>query len=113
MKARHDRNDSQGDLQTAKLLQGLCTEYTINPEARARLERYLMLVRHWNGVHNLTAHRSPQALILTHLAEAVWLSQYLLPEHVVIDVGAGAGALGIVAASVTPERAGSANSMRS
>ena len=66
---------------------------------RVQLSFYLRLLHDWNKVHNLSACQSRRELKAKHLDEAMCLAELTFYDcRPIYDVGAGAGALGIVIA---------------
>ena len=66
---------------------------------RVQLTFYLNLLHDWNKVHNLSASQDPKQLKAKHIHEALCLAELFCHDYrPVYDVGAGAGALGIVIA---------------
>lgn len=67
---------------------------TLEAEAQEKLLRYLVLIRKWNKVYNLTAIRDESKLVSHHLLDSLAVVPWL-PEGRVLDVGSGAGLPGI------------------
>jgi len=79
-------------------------------EAQQRaLMRYLALMERWNAVYNLTAVRSPQAMVSHHLLDCLAAYPALRrelgaqTESRLIDVGSGAGLPGLLFAIMEPD----------
>ncbi|WAW11307.1 16S rRNA (guanine(527)-N(7))-methyltransferase RsmG [Oxalobacter vibrioformis] len=70
-----------------------------------QLLAYLTLLSRWNTVYNLTAIRSPEAMITHHLLDSLAVVPALKEGRHILDVGAGAGLPGIVLAILYPETA--------
>jgi len=68
-----------------------------------QLLAYLTLLSRWNVVYNLTAIRSPKAMITHHLLDSLAVVPHLKNVGHILDVGAGAGLPGIVLAIVCPD----------
>lgn len=77
-------------------------ELTLAPEQSSKLVDYVLLLAKWNKTHNLTAVKSPQAMISRHILDSLTLCRYL-GDGPLLDVGAGAGLPGIPLAIVNPE----------
>ncbi|MCX7897547.1 MAG: 16S rRNA (guanine(527)-N(7))-methyltransferase RsmG [Rhodocyclaceae bacterium] len=80
---------------------------TLPAEAITRLEVFLALLEKWNRVHNLTAHRTREAMIVHHLLDALAALPTLALRHGrgarIADVGSGAGVPGLVLAMARPD----------
>jgi 16S rRNA (guanine527-N7)-methyltransferase len=63
-------------------------------DAQARLLRYLALMEKWNKVHNLTAIRGLDHMVVEHLLDSLAILPHVQPSTV-LDVGSGAGLPGI------------------
>jgi 16S rRNA (guanine(527)-N(7))-methyltransferase GidB len=68
-----------------------------------QLLAYLTLLSRWNTVYNLTAIRSPDAMITHHLLDSLAVVSALKEARHILDVGSGAGLPGIVLAILYPE----------
>ncbi|HET8940575.1 MAG TPA: 16S rRNA (guanine(527)-N(7))-methyltransferase RsmG [Rudaea sp.] len=68
-----------------------------------RLLDYVELLARWNAVYNLTAVRSPNAMIERHLLDSLAIAPYLHGDNLA-DLGSGAGLPGIPLAIIEPSR---------
>ncbi len=63
--------------------------------AQSKLADYLRLIAKWNRVHNLTAVREPEQMVVLHLLDSLALLPHLAGAKTLLDVGTGAGLPGI------------------
>lgn len=63
--------------------------------ARERLEQHLQLIAKWNRVHNLTAVRETEQMVVLHLLDSLSVLPHLKEASTVLDVGTGPGLPGI------------------
>jgi 16S rRNA (guanine527-N7)-methyltransferase len=76
----------------------------LSAAAAERLARYVGLLLPWNARVNLTAARTAEAIVDAHLADGVALLRELpAGEARLVDVGAGAGFVGVTVAVLRPE----------
>ncbi len=68
-----------------------------------RLERYLKLIAKWNRVHNLTAVREPEQMVVLHLLDSLSILPHLEGVKAILDVGTGPGLPGIPVAIARPD----------
>ena len=76
---------------------------TLDEASAARLIAHLHLVAKWNRVHNLTAVREPEQMVVVHVLDSLSLLPYLGAARTLIDVGSGAGFPGIPVAIARPD----------
>lgn len=76
-------------------------------EQANQLQRYLELLREWNGKMNLTAITEPEQVAVKHFLDSALLLRYMETEKpggfCLIDVGTGAGFPGMVLKILCPE----------
>ncbi len=70
--------------------------------AAARLARYLELIEKWNRVHNLTAVRETEQMVVLHALDSLSVLAHLGAARTLVDVGSGAGLPGIPLAIARP-----------
>ena len=71
--------------------------------ARERLEQHLNLIAKWNRVHNLTAVRETEQMVVLHLLDSLSVLPYLQTAASVLDVGTGPGLPGVPIALARPD----------
>ena len=71
--------------------------------ARERLEQHLNLIAKWNRVHNLTAVRETEQMVVLHLLDSLSVLPYLESAASVLDVGTGPGLPGVPIAIARPD----------
>lgn len=72
-------------------------------EAQTRLIAYVRLIEKWNRVHNLTAVREPEQMVVLHLLDSLTVLPHLAGMTSLLDVGTGAGLPGIPLAIARPD----------
>jgi 16S rRNA (guanine527-N7)-methyltransferase len=69
----------------------------------ARLIAYIHLVHKWNKVHNLTAIRNAEQMVVLHLLDSLSLLPHVGDAKTILDVGSGAGLPGLPLAIARPD----------
>lgn len=88
---------------SVQLADGIAALGLAIPEtAQIHLLQYLALIRKWNKVHNLTAVREPEAMLVRHLLDSLAVLPYIAGSRIA-DVGSGAGLPGIPLAIARPD----------
>jgi len=90
----------------ARLAEGLADMgIALDAAAQARLLAYLRLIEKWNKVHNLTAVREPEQMVVLHLLDSLAVLPHVAGAKTLLDVGTGAGLPGIPLAIARPDLA--------
>jgi 16S rRNA (guanine527-N7)-methyltransferase len=90
----------------SRLCEGLAAMGLALGEAgQASLLAYLHLIEKWNRVHNLTAVREPEQMVVLHLLDSLSVLPHLAGARTLLDVGTGAGLPGIPLAVARPDLA--------
>ncbi len=71
-------------------------------DTQQKLLAYIVMLKKWNTVYNLTAIRDPQQMVSNHLLDSLAILPYLWAGRW-LDVGSGAGLPGIVMAITRPD----------
>jgi 16S rRNA (guanine527-N7)-methyltransferase len=88
----------------ARIAEGIAAMHVHLPdEANATFARYLELIGKWNRVHNLTAVRETDQMVVLHLLDSLSLLPYLGEAKTLVDVGSGPGLPGIPVAVARPD----------
>jgi 16S rRNA (guanine527-N7)-methyltransferase len=72
-------------------------------EQEARIAAHLLLVEKWNRVHNLTAVRETEQMVVLHVLDSLSLLPHLGETRTLLDVGSGPGFPGIPIALARPD----------
>jgi 16S rRNA (guanine527-N7)-methyltransferase len=75
----------------------------LGEEAAALMTAHIELVAKWNRVHNLTAVREADQMVVLHVLDSLSLLPHLGSAKTVLDVGTGAGFPGIPLAIARPD----------
>lgn len=87
-----------------RLAEGLAAlGLALPPAAQTKLIEYIKLLEKWNRVHNLTAVREPEQMVVLHLLDSLSVLPHLDNKTSLLDVGTGAGLPGIPLAIARPE----------
>lgn len=83
-------------------LQALDYDFPQQETLSGLIERYLLLIEKWNKIHNLTAIRNPQDMLVQHVMDSLAVLPHISGPRI-IDVGTGAGLPGIPLALARPD----------
>jgi len=75
----------------------------IEPNAVARLERFLTILAEWNRPLRLTGERTVRAIIEQHVVDSLAVVPRLPSAGLIADIGSGAGFPGIVIGCMRPD----------
>jgi 16S rRNA (guanine527-N7)-methyltransferase len=88
----------------AQIAEGLAAmKMDLAPEAPPRLAAYLELLAKWNRVHNLTAVRETDQMVVLHLLDSLSVLPHVASAKRLLDVGSGPGLPGIPIAIARPD----------
>ena len=76
----------------------------LDPGQAERLSRFVGILLVWAAKTNLIGPQAKERLWEDHLAEALWLEDYLSAGEPIADLGSGAGLPGLVLACLAPAR---------
>jgi 16S rRNA (guanine527-N7)-methyltransferase len=90
----------------AQIADGLAAMGVRSPDgSAARFAQHLQLIAKWNRVHNLTAIRETEQMVVLHLLDSLSVLPHLEGAETILDVGTGAGLPGIPVAIARPDAA--------
>ena len=88
----------------AQIAEGLAAMGIVLPAPeRARLAQHLELIAKWNRVHNLTAVRETDQMVVLHVLDSLAALPHLEGAETILDVGTGPGLPGIPVAIARPD----------
>lgn len=73
--------------------------------AREKFAQHLQLIAKWNRVHNLTAIRETEQMVVLHLLDSLSVLPHLEGVGTILDVGTGPGLPGVPVAIAMPQAA--------
>ena len=76
---------------------------TLSEQQKNQLIAYMLILRRWNHVYNLTAIDQPEKMVIYHLLDSLSIVPNLQGDRI-IDVGTGGGLPGIPLAIMFPEK---------
>ena len=86
-----------------KISEGAATmALALSAETAGRCAQYLRLIEKWNRVHNLTAVRETEQMVVLHLLDSLSVLPHVAAANTLLDVGTGAGLPGIPLALALP-----------
>jgi 16S rRNA (guanine527-N7)-methyltransferase len=91
----------EADIESGARSMGLA----LDESQRSRLAAHLRLVEKWNRVHNLTAVRETDQMVVLHVLDSLSLIPHLGEAKTLLDVGSGPGFPGIPVALARPDLA--------
>ena len=88
----------------AKILEGAAAlGLALDDGTTSRCAQYLRLIEKWNRVHNLTAVRETEQMVVLHLLDSLSVLPHVEGARSLLDVGTGAGLPGIPIALALPQ----------
>ena len=88
----------------SQIAEGLAAMGIAIPQpAHARLASYLELIAKWNRVHNLTAVRETDQMVVMHVLDSLSVLPHVMGARELLDVGSGPGLPGIPIAIARPD----------
>lgn len=75
----------------------------LGADAHRKLAQHLELLAKWNRVHNLTAVRDADQMVVLHTLDSLSLTPHLGAARTLLDVGTGAGFPGVPLAIARPD----------
>jgi 16S rRNA (guanine527-N7)-methyltransferase len=90
----------------AQIAEGLAAMGIRLPDtASEKFAHHLQLIAKWNRVHNLTAIRETEQMVVLHLLDSLSVLPHLEDVRTILDVGSGPGLPGIPVAIAMPQAA--------
>jgi 16S rRNA (guanine527-N7)-methyltransferase len=87
-----------------RIAEGLSSmSLSLPDEALSRCASFLRLLEKWNRVHNLTAVRETERMVVLHLLDSLSVLPHIEGARSLVDVGSGGGLPGIPIALARPE----------
>ena len=89
-----------------RIVRGLAAmNLELGAAAPERFARHLELIAKWNRVHNLTAVRETEQMVVLHLLDSLSVLPFIKSARSLVDVGTGPGLPGIPLAIARPDLA--------
>jgi len=79
---------------------------SVSHETLARFDRYVELLKRWQGIKNLVGPSTMSAIWTRHIADSAQLARFQTEARIWVDVGSGAGFPGLVLAMMLSDRPG-------
>jgi 16S rRNA (guanine527-N7)-methyltransferase len=90
----------------AQIAEGLAAmQLPLPATAGEKFAQHLQLIAKWNRVHNLTAIRETEQMVVLHLLDSLAVLPHLQGAKSILDVGTGPGLPGIPVAIARPDAA--------